>query len=448
MPPNRATQILLVATTLMLAMAMAPSTSDGAGPAEQESEPSEAMSPESYFSGERRISNPTSPECARYYPKAAYDWVHDEYLVVWYNWWSLDFHDIYARRVTSAGELKSWFCVATGANGDGKTRSHPAVAYNALAGEYLVVYMYDALGDGTHYEVWGRRVAWNGSSMGSEFQIFSWANRAFWTPRVAWNSYRNEYMVVANALDTTTGLWNDVAGRRVMADGSTPYPGHNISSQSQTLQPHQSDIAYNLAADEYLVVWRQRWAGDDWDIYGARVRGDNGSVVNPPGVFVIDATAVNEQYPAVATNEQDRYLVVWQHGVGMPTTDWDIYGRELYITGGWASTHIQIAVSLDSEQYPDVAVNGANNRNMVVWRRTLAGSGDEIWGFDWDPSAAWIVWLPFRIAPNVAWTPPVIAGGYPSYLIAYGRIESTALHIWGRTWAPYAVFVPIILRNG
>jgi hypothetical protein len=401
----------------------------------------QAISLASHLSSEIRISKPTSPECARYYPKVAYDWVHHEYLVVWYNWWSLNFQDIYAQRVTTTGELKSSFAVATGAYGDLKSRLYPALAYNAMAGEYLVVYMYDALSDGIHYEVWGRRVAWNGSWLGSEFQIFSWANRAFWNPRVAWNSYRNEYLVVASALDTETGLWNDVAGRRVMANGTTPYPGHNISYQNQTLQPHQPDVTYNLAADEYLVVWRQRFAGDDWDIYGARVRGDNDAVVNPPGIFAIDGTAVDQRYPAVATNMQDRYLVVWQHGEGQPATDYEIYGRELNVVGGWASAHIQIAVTTDTEKYPAVAINGGNNERFVVWSIDNA-----IRGFNWDPLAMWILWFPFQIAQDTAWTPPAVASGSTGYLVVYGRVEGSSLHIYGRLYWPLVVFLPLVLR--
>jgi len=440
MSTKRMLPTILVASAILLAGLLAPLTAAREGVYEVEQASPAAIR----LSQEFRISQPTSPECARYYPKVAYNWVQREYLVVWYNWWSLDFQDIYAQRVTSTGELKSHFTVATGANGDGKTRRHPALAYNAQNNEYLVVYMHDA--DGVHHEVWGRRVAWNGAWLGPEFLIFAWPHRAFWTPRVAWNSYRNEYLVVADAYDTTTGRYNDVAGRRVKADGTTPYPGHSISAQNQTLQPYQADVTYNLAADEYLVVWRQRYAGDDWDIHGARVRGDNDAVVNPPGVLTIDATAVDQNYPAVATNQQDRYLVVWQHGKGLPTTDWDVYGRELDVAGGWASKHVPIAISTDYERYPAVAINGATNERFVTWRPST-GSGYEVWSFGWDPSAAWILWLPFRIASNTAYTPPAVASGPPGYLVVYGKIEGSALHIWGRLYWPAAVYLPLILKN-
>ncbi len=168
---------------------------------------------QSWHTPEIQISPSTSPESQRYEPRVAYNWDENEYLVVWHNYWPPAGYDIYARRVSSGGQLLSWFCVATGANGDNKKRLAPALAYNATAKEYLVVYMYDASGDGIHWEVWGRRVAWNGSWLGPEFPIFTWGNRAFENPRVAWNSYRNEYLVVANAKDTLSNHYNDVAGQ-------------------------------------------------------------------------------------------------------------------------------------------------------------------------------------------------------------------------------------------
>ncbi len=42
----------------------------------------------------------------------------------------------------------------------------PDVAYNSADEEYLLVYSYDAAGDDLHWEVWGRRVAWNGAWLG------------------------------------------------------------------------------------------------------------------------------------------------------------------------------------------------------------------------------------------------------------------------------------------
>jgi len=188
--------VILAASSILPAAALAPEVN---APSGGES-PDDALATTSVLGGEIQISLPTTPECDRYQPSVAYNWVHDEYLVVWHNAWPDGHQDIYARRVSHSGQLLSWFSVSAGAN----DRVQPAVAYNASTDEYLVVWMYNANGDGSTYEIWGRTIAWNGAYQNLPFQIITWPNRTFWTPRVAWNSIRNEYLVVWSAHDATT----------------------------------------------------------------------------------------------------------------------------------------------------------------------------------------------------------------------------------------------------
>ncbi|MBN2677438.1 MAG: hypothetical protein JXR32_05170, partial [Anaerolineaceae bacterium] len=92
-------------------------------------EPGESLTVHSSrLSSEIQISLPTTAECDRTFPSVAYNWRHDEYLVVWQNtWWPGEHNDIYARRVSGSGELLSWFAVSFGSN----EREQPSVTYNA-----------------------------------------------------------------------------------------------------------------------------------------------------------------------------------------------------------------------------------------------------------------------------------------------------------------------------
>ncbi|MBN1977442.1 MAG: hypothetical protein JW918_08570, partial [Anaerolineae bacterium] len=92
-------------------------------------------------------------------PAVAYNSRHDEYLVVWANDRGAT-RDIYAQRVTGDGTLKSWFCVVNNAN---QWNFLPAVAYSPVQDEYLIVYTYQAAT--TDYDIWARRVKWDGSWM-------------------------------------------------------------------------------------------------------------------------------------------------------------------------------------------------------------------------------------------------------------------------------------------
>ena len=108
-----------------------------------------------------------SPQCDtsdEHTPAVAYNYVHKEYLVVWDNEWPGGSRDIYARRVSEGGQILSWFAITTGAN----NRLRPAVAYNAANNEYLVVWMYEV--SSNVYEIWGRIIPWNGPGTNAEFR--------------------------------------------------------------------------------------------------------------------------------------------------------------------------------------------------------------------------------------------------------------------------------------
>jgi len=398
---------------------------------------------------ELRISQTETTESRRDHPRLAYNPDKDEYLVVWENLWPGGSRDVYARRVTGSGELKSQFTVATGAKTDNKNRFSPDAAYNGTSDEYLVVYMFDAKGDSMQYEVWGRRVAWNGSWLGPEFQIFSWPNRGFYGPRVVWNSWRDEYFVVANALDTQTGKWNDVAGRRVSIDGSTPYPGHSISAQNQSLQPCQADVAYNPQVDEYLVVWQQLYGATDWDIHGARVGGLDYAVINPPGVIMIDNAPVAQKSPAVSHNQKDRYMVVWEHDESK-----GIYGRQLNNTGGTVGDKYPISsTSLNiSRKFPSVVLLNNGARSTVWWdsngQKIILN--ETIWGGD--IALDWFA----EIASDTTQIPPALEAGNAGnkdYLVVYGRNEGTGVHLYGKIVSTGGIYfdfpgkyLPVIIR--
>ncbi len=395
----------------------------------------------SHLGGEIQISLPTTPECDRYKPSVAYDWRHDEYLVVWHNTWPDGHRDIYARRVSASGQLLSWFSVSAGAN----DRAQPAAAYNASTDEYLLVWMYNANGDGSTYEIWGRTIAWNGAYQNPEFQIITWPNRTFWTPRVAWNGFRNEYLVVWSAYDATTLTPTDIAHAILAANGAKLY-GAIITTAEQ---PHQADVTYNVAADEYLVVWRRMFTASDGDIRAARVGGSSGVVVNPPGIFTVNAATEDQLLPAVTTNEQHRYVVVWQHAYPGPCCDWDIRGQELDVNGNLVGSPFYIANTSGDETSPDVVARPGTGRDyLAIWQRSTT-TGEEIWAYhrrDDHIEVFEVAAYAFSDHEN-----PAVAWGRVAPLIVYEKdspgIFGVYRHIYGRRWVPNAVYLPLVVRN-
>jgi hypothetical protein len=442
METKRALSVLLVTGAMLLTGILAPGLPGQASNHPAASGLESISAATGQIGPEFRISEPTAPEANRYGPSIAYNWHHREYLVVWHNTWPDGHRDIYARRVSESGELLSLFTISAGLH----DRTQPSVAYNAANDQYLVVWMYNVNGDGSTYNIWGRTVAWNGSSLGPEKEIVSYHGRTFWTPRVAWNSIRNQYLVVWTARDTTTWQPTDVALALLDSTGTRLF-GTIISSD---YQPHQADLTYNLAIDEYLVVWRRMWDPADGDIRAARIHGGNAVVINPPGVFSIDAAVEDSLLPSVTTNQQHRYLVVWQHAFPGPCCDWDIRGQELDVQGGLVGDQIHIAGSFDDELAPSVAARpGPKREYLAVWQRTTT-AGEAIYAHAWGDSGS-IFYGSFASAAFWENESPAVAAGKPGFLAVYegdAQGDPTVYrHIYGRRWVPYSMFLPIAVRD-
>ncbi|MBN2146460.1 MAG: hypothetical protein JW726_03685 [Anaerolineales bacterium] len=400
--------------------------------------PNGSLAAASHLTAETRLDPwPESDPADQADSAIAYNYLHNEYMVVWENTWPGGKKDIYARRVSDNGQLLSWFCITSGAD----NRHQPALAYNAAEDEYLVVWQHE-VSSGV-YEVWGRIVAWNGSYLMPELLIFSWANRSFVAPRVAWNSLDNEYLVAWSAFDTTTLLNTDIACIRVKADGSIPYSHLIIATLGA---PQEVDIVYNIARNGYMTVWARHDAATGYDIRGAFL--DNtGANITEFDVFV---GVSGQTTPAVTTNEQDHYMVVWQHFDDSYTPgDWDIYGRLFQANGSPVTIPFMLSNSTDDEMAPDVAANAASQQYLFVWHR-------------WDNAGNQNIVVsrlrhndgsmgpPETLLANPGWNAvaPAVACDIPGFLIAYQKGSGwTPYHIYARRLVPNVIYLPLVERN-
>jgi hypothetical protein len=439
MSTKRTLSIILLTCAMLLVPGAAPGSASP-GQSEELAPSLTAASPR--IGPEMRLDpSPQCDSCNQSWPAVAhnYNYAHNEYMVVWENTWPGGKKDIYARRVSESGQILSWFCVTTGAN----NRSRPALAYNATNDEYLVIWQHE-VSSGV-YEVWGRIIAWNGSYLKSEFLIFSWSNRSFVAPRAAWNSIHNEYLVIWSAFDTATLLNTDVACKRVLADGSMPY-GHLIVSNVGG--PQEVDIVYNVALDRYMVAWaRHSGATNGYDIYGAFLD-RTGAKIAPPDEFAVYSGPSGQTTPAVTTNGQNHYMVVWQHFDNSYTPgDWDIYGRLFQADGSPVTSPFMLSNTLDDEMGPDVAADGASQQYLAAWHRN-ASSQSIIVARLRNADGTLTVPMTVLYAPGLNAAAPAVACGIPGFLIAYKKGSGWVnYHIYGRMWWPEAVYLPLVLRN-
>lgn len=248
--------------------------------------PAEAMS------GEITVSERTSDE---YSPAVAYNTNHNEYLVVWENIWPGGSHDIYAQRVSSTGQLLSWFAVSTSAN----NKMAPSVSYDSIHDRYLIVWIYDVFGDGSDWDVYGRFIPWEGPDTGlADFPICTWtSNQAH--PKTAFAYAQQEFLVVW--MNAPSGQPTYISARRVFSDGSG-FPAGGFLVSSGTASRDYPDVTYNLARNEYLVVWDV--VEGAVDIHGMRLSGTGvalqGGDPYAVGEFAIAGWPAVEEKPAAA----------------------------------------------------------------------------------------------------------------------------------------------------
>jgi len=274
-------------------------------------------------SGGALLDNPTTPEdesdsgvsfrtstagSTQVHPDVVYNGQDREFFVVWRDarHAGLNYNDdVYGQRVSCMGELlvegdipistqqvvdpdqQDPYIAPNGQNG-------PAVAYNAIANEYLVVWhdgRNDPDGDESDLDLYGERVSASGELLDNSG-----------TPE-----------------DETDPAINFPIS---MAAGKQWLP----------------DIAYDGTVNRYLVVWTDWRNGDlDSDIYGQQISG-TGELVGEE--FVIEDAGGNqgnlwfgwdseeEGGLAVANNSRSHeFLAVWTDCRNADTTGCDIYGQ-------------------------------------------------------------------------------------------------------------------------
>jgi uncharacterized protein YlbG (UPF0298 family) len=280
-----------------------------------------------------RITN--NSDCD-YNPALAYNSVRGEFLVVWQNDPGLPPKAIYGQRLSSAGTLVgSPFAIANAGRNE-----MPDVAYDPFNDRYLVAYChYDDIDD--DWDLYVRAVDGDGtvSPLGAAIDVSS-SNQRY--PSVAYNSQDHEYLVVYESVDV-------VLGRLVASDG-IPMGTASTTIASSTSWWIHPDVAYDAARNQYLVVYTKpdSGAGSSHDIYGQLVSDELDLQRTEFGVCL--DSSYDQLKPVVAAGP-DEYLVVWDSNRPQ-STPYSVYGRRVlgngmtmgpvegfFIGRGWKDTY-------------------------------------------------------------------------------------------------------------
>jgi N-acetylneuraminic acid mutarotase/phosphoribosylformylglycinamidine (FGAM) synthase PurS component len=281
-------------------------------------------------------------------PKIAFDGTN--YLVVWQdnrsgNW------DIYGTRVSAGGGVldPSGIAISTAAN----NQQYPKIAFDGT--NYLVVWGDDR--SGSSLDIYGTRVSMGGSVLDPSGIAISTGAQEEFRPAIAfggtnylvvWIDYRNGFALYGSRVSVggvvldTVGIWIS--------------PGAS--------EPGDADVGFD--GTNYLVVWEDDRSGiGTGQIYGARVS-VGGSVLDPAAIAI--STVSNGQWCPATAFGGTNYLVVWE-------TDYDIYGSRVSVEGGVLDPgRVTISTVANSQNSAAIAFDGTNY--LVVWEDDRSGDWD------------------------------------------------------------------------
>jgi len=294
-----------------------------------------------------------------------------EYLAVWESYTTGGSGaDLRAQRFQADGALLGAPISVTTASGE---QLQPAVAFNATANEYLVVwsdYRQDSSGD-----IYAQRISANGTVTGSNF-IVAAATGLQDDPDVAANPNNNLYLAV----------WRDRPGSAIYVSGqviaaSGALSGTEIILYNGSGDNQQPRIAYNSANGEFLAVWSLWWQS----IYGKRLSGvgvpldNSGTPANEAlssVAFTINAASGNQYSPALTADTlTGNYLVAWQDY--RSESYGDLYGQLVTGAGALSGSEIALSVVTGSIQASAALVyDTVHQKYLAMWSDTRLNNED------------------------------------------------------------------------
>ncbi|MEM7309920.1 MAG: hypothetical protein AAF682_24815 [Planctomycetota bacterium] len=262
-------------------------------------------------------------------PEVAYDPDRDQYLVVWHS------DDDTGALVNNENEVYAQFLDADGqplgtrlrlsemgVDGDNAhDGSRPAVAYNPVLGEFLVVWHgidEDDLGE----EIYGQRVdAATRSEVGAD----------------------------------------DFRISRMGGEDEDPFGTAS-----------RPDVVYNAVLDEYLAVWggKDAGGGSDRGVYAQRLDGLGGELGADDALIGYGGPVQDPNVVAAAAAGADGYLVVWEHGeFDSSGTLQQAFGQRLGADGSEIGVDDIVLSGVDGlRKYPSAAYDPHGERFLVAWR--------------------------------------------------------------------------------
>jgi len=291
------------------------------------------------------------------YPAAASD-ADGSFVVVWDSYGQDGYsYGVFGRRFNAAGFPQgSEFQVNSYTLG---WQRHPKVASDAN-GNFVVVWQTcgpwgGSCQDGNAYGVFGQRFNAGGLAQGSEFQVNSYTTGNQIWPAVA-SDASGSFVVVWVSVGQD-GSGGGIFGRRFNAAGLPQ--GSEFRVSSYTTGNQDFPAVASDANGSFAVVWENYW-----DVFGQRF---NPSGLPEGGEFQVNSYTTGFQgRPAVATDSSGTFVVVWV-SVGQDGSGGGIFGQRFSAGGLPQGPEFQVNSYTTSHQSVPSVASAANGNFVVVW---------------------------------------------------------------------------------
>lgn len=305
-----------------------------------------------------------------------------------------------------------------------------AAAYNHLSSEYLVVWEDHRDLATRDADIWGRWVASDGTRIGSDFRISGPAATGIAeAPDVAFDGCTGTFLVVWSDWRNYPTRGADVYGQRIAGDGT--FLGANFRvSGGNAIADEFTPAVTSGPGDQFHVVWTDTRHAE-WSIYARRIPSDplespstNVRVSGPVTSMKTTADVAYDPYG-------DVLLVAWEDDRNEATTGWDVYGQVVSVTTGnpirvGPNRKLTLSAADADDWGPSVAELPGGGGFLAVWNDGRRGPGEDREVFGQRVSATGA-----RIGGNVrisgsasgtvstAWVDATLAGGTPQWLVAW-----------------------------
>jgi hypothetical protein len=282
-------------------------------------------------------------------PVVAWNDDRGEFLVVWQDGRNGTDLDLYAQRLTSAGQpIGDNFALVVGEHDQWATW----VTYRPLLQSYWLVWHHREPGRNCVYV---QALTPTGAPKGTALRVVPQDGTQQWIPAVGYNAVSDELLVAWEDMDSSA-----ILGQRVSGAGLLLGETVRISStpKSQWAPPV---VAFNIMLQEYLVVWddltEHTITGQIVERDG-KLRGSNSIIAGPGSPYVSSA---------VAGGTNGGYWVFWTDEGARSSGDADIRGQRLTADGTISGESRGVRTTQGSQRDCVAVYDSYHGESVLVW---------------------------------------------------------------------------------